>query len=168
MTISLRNREENRAWTFVEWIQGKPLGHPSHPLFIHFPIAFYTATLVFDLMTKISSNPALVLAGTYLLVGAALGTVGALITGLVDWWGMVRGSSKRRIATRHLLLQLTAAVFFQTTLVLRWGSRTQPEAEPLWIVLEVIGYLVLVTGQYLGGVLVYEKGMRVRTGGATD
>jgi uncharacterized membrane protein len=168
MTISLRNREENRAWTFVDWIQGKPLGHPSHPLFIHFPIAFYTATLVFDLMTKISSNPALVLAGTYLLVGAALGTVGALITGLVDWWGMVRGSSKRRIATRHLLLQLTAAVFFQTTLVLRWGSRTQPEAEPLWIVLEVIGYLVLVTGQYLGGVLVYEKGMRVRTGGATD
>src|SRR5688572_24134498 len=118
MTISLRNREENRAWTFVEWIQGKPLGHPSHPLFIHFPIAFYTATLVFDLMTKISPNPALVLTGTYLLVGAALGTVGALITGLVDWWGMVRGSSKRRIATRHLLLQLTAAVFFQTTLVL--------------------------------------------------
>jgi uncharacterized membrane protein len=168
MTISLRNREENRAWTLKEWVQGRPLGHPSHPLFVHFPIAFYTATLVFDVMTKISPNPALVLTGTYLLLGAALGTVGALITGLVDWWGMVRGSSKRRIATRHLLLQLTAAVFFQTTLVLRWGSRTQAEAEPLWIVLEVIGYLVLVTGQYLGGVLVYEKAMRVRTGGATD
>jgi len=168
MPISLRNREQGRAWTLKEWVQGRPLGHPSHPLFIHFPIAFYTATLVFDLMTRISPNPALVLAATYLLVGAALGTLGAVTTGLVDWWGMVRGSSKRRIATRHLLLQFTAAVFFQTTLVLRWGSRTQPEADTLWIVLEVIGYLVLVVGQYLGGVLVYEKAMRVRTGGATD
>ncbi len=168
MPISLRNREEGRAWTLKDWVQGRPLGHPSHPLFIHFPIAFYTATLVFDLMTRISPNPALVLAASYLLVGAALGTLGAVTTGLVDWWGMVRGSSKRRIATRHLLLQFTAAVFFQTTLVLRWGSRTQPEADTLWIVLEVIGYLVLVVGQYLGGVLVYEKAMRVRTGGATD
>jgi hypothetical protein len=34
------------------------------------------------------------------------------------------------------------------------------------IVLGAIGYLVLIVGQYLGGVLVYEKAMRVSTGGA--
>jgi uncharacterized membrane protein len=168
MTISLRNRREDRAWNLKEWVQGRPLGHPSHPLFVHFPIAFYTAVLVFDVMTRIDPSPGLVQASTYLLLGAALATVFLATTGLVDWFGMVKGSSKRRIATWHLWLQVSAAVFFQTSLVLRFGSRTQPQAETSWLILEVIGYLILVVGQYLGGVLVYEKAMRVSTGGAAD
>lgn len=166
MPISLRNRAQGRPWTLKEWVQGKPLGHPSHPLFVHFPIAFYTAVLVFDVMTRIEPNPGLVLASTFLLLGAAVATVLLVTTGLVDWWGMVRGSSKRRTATAHLLWQLTAAIFFQLTLVIRFGDRFQPQADTLWIVLEAIGYAVLVVGQYLGGVLVYEKAMRVSTGGA--
>lgn len=168
MPISLRNRRENRAWTLKEWIQGYPLGHPSHPLFVHFPIAFYTATLVFDVMTRIEPNPGLVQAGTFLLIGAAAATVILVTTGLIDWWGMVRGSSKRRIATWHLLFQVVAFSFFFTTLILRFPDRTAPQAETLWIVLEALGFVVLSVGQYLGGVLVYEKAMRVRTGGAAD
>jgi uncharacterized membrane protein len=31
-------------------------------------------------------------------------------------------------------------------------------------VLEAIGYAIIIVGQYLGGVLVYEMGVRVRTG----
>lgn len=165
MSISLRNKEQNRPWTLKEWVQGKPLGHPSHPLFVHFPIAFYTAALVFDVMTRIEPNPALNIAATYLLIGALLASVLLIVTGLVDWWGMVKGSSKRKIATRHMLVQFAAALFFQATLLLRFSDRAQPEAETLWIVLEAIGYVILVVGQYLGGVLVYEKGMRVSTGG---
>lgn len=168
MPISLTNKAEGRGWTLKEWIQGRPLGHPSHPLFIHFPIAFYLAVLVFDVMTRIEPNPGLVQAGTYLLIGAALATLAAALTGLIDWWGMVPGSSKRRIATRHMLFQLTAAAFFLTTLAIRFGDRFQPQADMLWIVLEVIGYLVIIVGQYLGGVLVYEKAMRVSTGGSSD
>ncbi|MGH2692504.1 MAG: DUF2231 domain-containing protein [Actinomycetota bacterium] len=166
MPISLRNKAGNRAWTLKEWIQGKPLGHPSHPLFVHYPIAFYSAVLVFDVMTRIEPNQALFLASTYLLIGAALATLLAVTTGLIDWWGMVRGSSKRRTATRHLLWQFTAAIFFQTTMVLRFPDRhVADEASIKMIVLGAIGYLVLIVGQYLGGVLVYEKGMRVNTGG---
>ena len=32
--------------------------------------------------------------------------------------------------------------------------------------IEAIGYAVIMVGQYLGGVLVYERAMRVSTGGA--
>jgi uncharacterized membrane protein len=166
VSISLRNKTQNRPWTFKEWVQGKPLGHPSHPLFVHFPIAFYTAALVFDVMTKIEPNSALNLAATYLLLGAVAASVLLVITGLVDWAGMVRGSSKRKVATRHMLFQFAAAILFQATLVLRFADRAQPEAETLWIALEAVGYLIVVIGQYLGGVLVYEKAMRVSTGGA--
>ncbi|MGH2662281.1 MAG: DUF2231 domain-containing protein [Actinomycetota bacterium] len=168
MPISMTNQAEGRGWTLKEWVQGRPLGHPSHPLFVHFPIAFYLAVLVFDVMTRIEPNRGLVQAGTYLLIGAGLATVGAATTGLIDWWGMVPGSSKRRIATRHLLFQVTAAIFFLTSLVIRFGDRFQPRAETLWIILEAVGYLIIVVGQYLGGVLVYEKAMRVSTGGGAD
>jgi uncharacterized membrane protein len=159
---------EERPWRFVEIVQGKPLGHPSHPMFVHFPVALYLAVLVFDVMTRIKPDPALVRVSSYLMIGAALGTALAAITGLVDWWGMVRGSSKRRLATRHMLFQLTAAAFFLVVLALRWRDRDATQAEISWIVLEAIGYLILSVGQWMGGILVYEKGMRVSTGGARE
>lgn len=159
---------EERPWRFVEIVQGKPLGHPSHTMFVHFPVALYLAVLVFDVMTRIKPDPALVRVGSYLMIGAAAGTTLAATTGLVDWWGMVRGSSKRRLATRHLLFQVTAAVFFLVVLALRWGNRNEAQAEISWIVLEAIGYLILSVGQWMGGILVYEKGMRVSTGGARE
>lgn len=155
-----------RRWTLKEVVQGRPLGHPSHPMFVHFPVAFYLAVVVFDVMSRLTPTPGLVLAGTYLIVGAALASVILVITGLVDWWGMVPGSAKRRIATRHMILQFITFGFFATILVLRWPERDALEAETTWIVLGVIGYLVLVVGQWLGGVLVYQKGMRVSTGGS--
>jgi uncharacterized membrane protein len=157
---------EERPWRFVEIVQGKPLGHASHPMFVHFPVAFYLAVLVFDVMTRIQPDPALVRVGTYLLIGAFAGTALAATTGLVDWWGMIPGSSKRRLATRHLLFQLTAAAFFIVTFALRWGNRNAEQAEITWIVLEAIGYAILSVGQWMGGILVYEKGMRVSTQGA--
>jgi uncharacterized membrane protein len=155
-----------RPWTLKEWVQGKPIGHPSHPMFVHFPIAFYAAILAFDIMSRISPSSGLVLAGSYLYLGAFLATVILLITGLVDWFGMIKGSSKKRLATQHLLVQLTASAFFIVTFFLRWPDRAQPQADVLWIVLEAVGFAIIAIGQYLGGVLVYEKAMRVSTGGA--
>jgi uncharacterized membrane protein len=154
-----------RPWTLKEWVQGKPIGHPSHPMFVHFPIAFYLGVIVFDVMTLIQPNPGLIQAGTYLLVMAVLATVILLITGLIDWFGMIKGSRKRRKATQHLWTQLAASSFFIVVLALRWLDRGLDEAQPLWLILEAIGYVVIATGQYLGGVLVYEMGMRVSTGG---
>ena len=167
MPISLKHRAptgEVRPWTLKEIVQGKPLGHPSHPMFVHFPIAFYLAAIGLDVMSRIAPSPGFVLASTYLLVGGAVAAVILLITGLVDWFDMVRGSSKRRLATQHMLVQLTSVTFFQVALLLRFPDRHQARAEAVWIVLEVIGYLIMIVGQYLGGVLVYEKGMRVSTG----
>lgn len=159
---------DGRRWSLKEWVQGKPLGVPTHSMFVHFPVAFYLAVLVFDAMSRITPSPGLVQAGSYLLIGAAAATALAGVTGLIDWAGMVRGSSKRRLATRHMLLQLTTAGFFIVVFFLRWPNRTQPEADVLWIVLEAVGYLVLIVGQHLGGLLVYQKAMRVSTGGTQE
>lgn len=154
---------EERAWALKEILQGKPLGHPSHPMFVHFPVAFYIGALAFDLLSRVGRFPEAPLAATWLLVGAAAALAPVVITGLVDWSGMAPGSRKRRVATRHMLLQFAAAACFLASLAVRWPGRRQPEAEALWIGLEVAGAVLLLIGQWLGGVLVYQMGMRVST-----
>lgn len=150
-------------WTLKDVVQGKPLGHPSHPMFVHFPVAFYVGALGLDALSRVGRFPAAPLAATWLLIGAFAGTVFAVTTGLVDWWGMVPGSKKRRWATRHMLLQLTTLAIFLVDFAVRWPDRHQPEADPLWIALEAVGVAVLVVAQWFGGVLVYGMGMRVST-----
>jgi uncharacterized membrane protein len=159
---------EVRPWTLKEIVQGRPLGHPSHALFVHFPVAFYFAVLAFDVMTRLHPDAGLVFAGTVLVIGAFVGSAFAVTTGLVDWLGMVPRSRKRRWATRHMLFQLTTFGFFLIALILRWPHRHDPRASVAWIAIEAVGICTLMVGQWLGGVLVYEMAMRVRTGRAED
>ena len=87
-----------------------------------------------------------------------------MITGLVDYFGMVPGSTKRRWATRHLIFQVLAFAPFAVDLAVRFGDReTVTEAKTAWIILGGVGVIFLTIGQWLGGVLVYELGMRVST-----
>lgn len=150
-----------RNWRLKEIVQGKPIGHPSHVMFVHFPVAFYVGTLGFDVASRIGTLPSAPLMATWCILAAQAGSLGAVVTGLVDWWGMKPGSRTRRIATRHMLLQFTTAVIFFVNLLVRWSDRSIAEADTAWIVLGALGVAVLTVGQYLGGLLVYDIGFRV-------
>ncbi|MGH2739812.1 MAG: DUF2231 domain-containing protein [Actinomycetota bacterium] len=158
---------EMRFWTLKEIVQGKPLGHASHPMFVHFPVAFYFGTLALDILSKVGDFPAAPLAGTWLILGAFAGSLFAVTTGLVDWFGMAARSKMKRWATRHMLLQFATAILFAVNLRLRWADRHVAEAETLWIVLGAVGVAILSVGQWMGGILVYRMGMRVGTEGRT-
>ena len=152
---------ERRRWTLKEIVQGKPLGHPSHAMFVHFPVALYIGALGLDIVSRAGYFPEAPLAATWLILGAFAGSLLAVPTGLVDWWGMKPGSRARKTANKHLLLQLTTAAIFVVDAIVRWGSRGAPRAHALWLVLEAIGVITLTLGQYFGGVLVYRIGFRV-------
>lgn len=160
--IKLRS-PEGRPWTLKEIVQGRPLGHPSHAMFIHFPVAFYIGAFAFDIMSRIGHFPSAPLAATWLIMGAGVASIAAVTTGLVDYFGMVPGSTKKRWATKHLIYQVLAFACFATNLLVRFGDREIAEAKTAWIVLGGAGVIFLTVGQWLGGVLVYELGMRVST-----
>lgn len=164
MTISMRRSlptGETRPWTLKEIVQGKPIGHPSHPMFVHFPVAFYVATLGLDLLSRLGDFPSAPRATVWLLIGAFAASAFAVATGLVDRSTTTRGSRARKMVNRHMTFQLVTAVVFVVNFVIRWPDRHLPEAMLSWIALDVLGVLILVVGQYLGGILVYQLGFRV-------
>jgi uncharacterized membrane protein len=164
MAIRLRRRlstGETRPWTLTEIVQGKPLEHPSHPMFVHFPVAFYIATLALDILSKAGKFPSAPLATTWLLLGAFAASLVAVTTGLVDRGTTRSGSRVRKKINQHMYLQLVTAVIFVVNFAVRWSDRHVAEAKPLWLVLDVIGVATLLLGQYLGGILVYNVGFRV-------
>jgi uncharacterized membrane protein len=164
MTIRLRNHlptGETSPWTFKDWVQGKPLGHPSHPIFVHFPVAFYIATLGLDILSRAGDFPSAPRASLWLLIGAFVASAFAVTTGLVDRSTTRAGSKVRRMVNWHMWLQLTTGALFVANFVIRWPDRHLAEASLVWIGLDVVGSATLLVGQYLGGILVYEIGFRV-------
>ena len=145
-------------------LQGKPLGHPSHPMFVHFPTALFPTSLLFDILSWAITEPDLVRAAFYNIAVGLAGSAIAILTGFVDYFGMVSGSKKHRVTTWHMLANLPMVLIFAISLGLRFleldATRT-----PLYIlVLSLIGLPLLVVGNYFGGELVYRMGMRVSTG----
>jgi len=116
-------------WTLREVVRGKPLRHPSHPLFVHFPAALPLAAFAFDIASRVHADLTLPRAAFYNLAFALGMTLPAAVTGLVDYLPMVPGSRKRRLGTYHLLCQLSAAALFAASLAIRlldYDARQRP------------------------------------------
>jgi uncharacterized membrane protein len=138
-------------------------GHPLHPMLIPFPIAFFVATFVADLVFWRSGNADWAAASVWLL-GAALVTAAlAAVAGLIDFLGESRirqiGKAWWHAGGNVLALLLSLWNFF-----VRYGHADAAHILPTGLVLStIVVALLLVTG-WLGGELVF----RGRVGVADD
>ena len=145
-------------------LQGKPLGHPSHPMFVHFPTALFPTSLLFDLLSWVIAEPALVKAAFYNIAVALFVGMLAILTGFVDYFGMVPGSRKHKVTTWHMLANLPLIVILALSLGLRFFSLDASRTPVYVLALSGIGLPLLFVGNYFGAELVYRMGMRVNTG----
>lgn len=169
MTVIRVRAPDGRAWTPREWFQGKPLGHPTHALLVHYPVALAAAVTALDLIARVARpQPGLVRAAAFLAIGASATGALAWVTGLVDWLGMVRGSRKRRVATTHLVVQSLTVTLLVASAIIRWPDRAG--SVPSWgaLVVAAAANATVLVGNYFGGELVYRMGMRVSTGGSAE
>ena len=163
MAIMLKYRTptgETRPWTLREILQGKPIDRPTHPMLVHFPIALYIGALVLDVLSRIGTFPAAPLAATWLILGSLAGFAVAALTGLAERSTMRHESRIHTLATRHMLLQYTAAAIFVVDFAIRWSHRHDVHASLLWIALDLIGVLVMTVASDIGGQMVFKIGYR--------
>jgi nitrite reductase/ring-hydroxylating ferredoxin subunit/uncharacterized membrane protein len=129
-------------------------GHPIHPMLIPFPFALLTGAFFFDLGAWWLGNMDIAFVGRYLTVaGIAMGLVAA-VPGAIDYFGSVppESSAKAR-ATKHALANVSALVLFGISYFLREDG----EAGLATLGAELLGFVLLSMGGYMGGTLVFRN-----------
>ena len=137
-------------------------GRPLHPMLVHFPVALYPTSLVFDALSHLSDdgNPFVVGAFSLIVIALVVSAL-AMAAGFADFLPIENGTRTWRVAVLHMSVQLVTSGLFLANAVLR-GRDLDVTATPTGpIVLSVIGLLTLTLGSALGGELVYRHGRRV-------
>jgi uncharacterized membrane protein len=148
-------------WTMKDVVQGRPLGHPSHAMFVHFPSALFPTALVFDVFSRIDADLTLARAAFYNIALGLTIAVLAATTGLVDYLPMIGGSRKKQIGTYHFIAQVSAVSLFGLSLLVRAFDYDATQTPWAALFLAAGGAAAISLGNYFGGYLVYRQGMRV-------
>ena len=95
------------------WLQGRPFGHPLHPLLVHLPIGLWTLSFLFDLANRLATPENwLVQAAFYTLALGLAAAIVAALFGVVDWVDIRADHPARGVANTHLLLNLGAMALY--------------------------------------------------------
>ena len=129
-------------------------GHAQHPVIIHFPIALFIASVVFDLLAVWRKQPMFAVVAYYNLLGAALTIPIAIATGLGAWQWQLEGATIKGNLRLHMICAVTSALLI---FLLSWmRSRVRSKGSSLSIgywALTLIALVVITLTGHLGGIL---------------
>jgi len=124
-----------------------------HPLVVHFPIAFWLASTLFDVLGSRRREAGLFREMAFWLVGLGLlGAAASILFGWTDLLDQMRQGVGTGLLLRHRvhswLGYLSTAVFLG---IFVWRWRTSNRLNPALVLLSLLGAgLITITG-YLGG-----------------
>ena len=128
--------------------------HPIHPMLVGFPIAFFSGTVLFDILCLVRGQSSFGVTAHYLLIAGLIMAVITAVPGFIDFLYTVppASSAKKRGAT-HGLLNLCMLALFALALVFRRGA----EVGAASLTLEGAGLVVMAIAGWLGGTLVHRN-----------
>lgn len=136
-----------------------PYGHPFHPMVVTVPIGAWTASLVFDLVSRWSSRPDVFATGSRWLLGIGiLGALVAAVLGFLDYLTIPADTPARRTATTHMVLNLAVTAALTLSFLLRDGVGPVSWGLIVW---SAVALAALGLSGWLGGKLTYHYGVRV-------
>lgn len=142
-------------------VRGLP-GHPLHPPLTDLTIGTYTfATIaaILDVTNLVQRNAAY--AWWIALVVGLCSTALTATTGFMDWIEIEWGSELWKTATAHLSAMLAATGAFLAAALVGHHGYTQGTVSGGAVALTLVGFVLLTTGGWLGGAVVFVHGMRV-------
>jgi len=99
------------------------LGHPVHPMVIVYPLTFFTAAVVLDVIYLLHHGA---LVGTISFWSIGLGIVSGLVAaifGTADWIGLESGTRAKRIGLWHGGVNVLMTALFAVSWLLRRQCR---------------------------------------------
>jgi uncharacterized membrane protein len=96
----------------MKWLQnflkGKWLGHPLHPILVHVPMAMWPSAPIFDVLSQWKGN-VMVRLSFYAILFGLVASLLAVPTGLLDWSGIKKEKPAWKIGLYHMMLNLVVA-----------------------------------------------------------
>src|SRR2546421_10875230 len=146
-------------------LNGTWLGHPVHPVLTDIPIGAWSGTMLLDLVSLNDDNKGLANGADLSLAIGLLGATGAAVTGVTDWSDLE--GTDRRVGFMHGLLNGSILLTNIVSLIMRLTGKRKAG-----VYLSTAGYAVSLFSAYLGGELVFAKGIGVNhvawEGGSDD
>jgi uncharacterized membrane protein len=153
-------------------------GKPFHPPLTDFPIVCYSLAAVFDLISYFSEagDPKahdFFAAATFVMVAGFIVSLGAALTGFMDWWkgiprdrksgpiGKAKHTQVWRTINWHATVMLTVTAITLIDIVMRVSDFDQGQTQGSWLVLSLIAAAGVLFGAAYGGALVFEYGFNV-------
>jgi uncharacterized membrane protein len=129
--------------------------HAQHPVVIHFPIALFILSVVFDLLAIWRRNPMMAKAAYYNLVAAALTAPVAIASGLIAWQWQFEGAKLKGNLLLHMVSALTASIMIWFLCGWRFRERRlpQPTLGVIYIFLALATVLLIAFVGHLGGIV---------------
>ena len=142
-------------------IHGLP-GHPLHPPLTDATIGTYSFATIAGVVSKLGvAEHGLAQAWWLALVVGLVLTVPTALAGLADWLLISSRGDLWKTATLHLTAMVTASVFFLLAAVFGHSCYTERDITAGPFLLTLVGFVLLTTGGFLGGSIVFRYGMRV-------
>ncbi len=146
-------------------LNGTWLGHSVHPMLTDIPLGAWTGTALLDIAALAGENKGIENSADLTLALGLLGAGGAAVTGVTDWSDL--DGTDRRVGMMHGLLNGSITVMYLVSLIMRRTGRRRAG-----VTLSTLGYLASLFSAYLGGEMVFAKGVGVNhvawEGGSDD
>jgi len=128
--------------------------HAQHPVIVHFPIALFIASAVFDILAIWRKQPVFAAVAYFNLVGAAMTIPLAIATGLGAWRWQLEGARLKGNLQLHLICALTTgAIIF----LLCWRrSRLRAKGDSPragYFAVMALGLMMITLTGHIGGIL---------------
>ncbi|MDP9255644.1 MAG: DUF2231 domain-containing protein [Actinomycetota bacterium] len=137
-------------------------GHPLHPPLTGVVIGMYSLATGLGVVGALGGVPEKAAVGMWLaLVGGLIATVPTALTGLLDWLTISRDTPVWRTATLHMAVMLSATGLFVVSAWLQYRGYEHAYVRNAALATTLVGFVLLSTGGWLGGAIVYVHGMRV-------
>jgi uncharacterized membrane protein len=142
-------------------LHGLP-GHPAHPPLTDATIGMFVLASGLSLLGKLQVAPDKLGPAAWLaLIGGLIVAAPTAVTGFADWVRIDWGGAMWRTATIHLTAMVTAVCLYGAAAYLQWPGYRDGDVTASGLVLALAGFVVLVTGGWFGGAVVFVHGMRV-------
>tara|TARA_R110002094_G_scaffold27445_4_gene40501 strand:+ start:1225 stop:1740 length:516 start_codon:yes stop_codon:yes gene_type:complete len=148
----------------MNWLPGLSLLPNSHPMLVHFPIAFWVGALCFCWLGVLRSTSGLFRMGSWLLHLGTLSGVAAVVSGFLATSSMTHDEPGHDLVHVHRnFMVATAAISLAAScavLLMRRRDAWRPRCVQAGLITLVVGLATL--GADRGALLVYGYGLGVR------